>query len=133
MRLKEVLRECSDRGYPISAQGLYEAGKRYGFITNEGGTRENPNIRTLDKEKFEEWLKGALEEIPEGYVPLSKAAEMFKVGLTRLYNAIKLSELEYKRIGSGKGIYYVNTERTKEYLATHKTRSYVWRKADEEQ
>lgn len=127
MKLKNILQECIRRGYPISAQGLYSAGTRHGFITNASGTRESPNVRTFDREKFEEWIKGALEEIPEGYISVNEASKEFNVGLTRIYNAINYEGLDYKKIGSGRGIYYVDRERFKKHLATHKPRSYVRR------
>lgn len=128
MRLGEILKECSDRGYPISAQGLYAMGRRYGFITTENGTRDNPNRQVLDREKFEEWLKGATATIPEGYITLAQASKEYNVGLTILYNLIRLEDFGAVKIGSGKGVYYVDNERLKEYFATHKTRSYVRRK-----
>ena len=127
MNLKKILQECTNRGYPITAQGLYSAGVRYGFITNTSGTRENPNKRILDREKFEAWLKGAIEEIPEGYISVNEASKEFNVGLTRIYNAINYQGLDYKKIGSGRGIYYVDRERIKEHLETYKPRSYVRR------
>lgn len=123
MKLKNILQECIRRGYPISAQGLYSAGERNGFITNVTGTRENPNPRIFDREKFEEWLKGALEDIPEGYISVNEASKELNVGLNRIYNAINYEGLDYKKIGSGKGIYYVDRERIKEHLKNYKPRS----------
>lgn len=127
MKLKEVLRECQEKGYPITSQGLYDAGRRYGFIITERGTRENPNKRVLDREKFEEWLNGALEEVPEGYIKISQASKKYELGLTKLYNLIKLNVLESKQIGSGKGIYYLNEKQLVEYLRNDKTNSPKWR------
>lgn len=117
MKLNTILRECEERGYPITAQGLYRIGVSYGFITNGHGTRENPASREFDKDKFEEWITNATKEVPKGYMTLFEACNIYGIKKSWLYNIIKTADLGAERFGSGRGVLYVDKGKLEKYLS----------------
>lgn len=129
MRLREVLRDCKDRGLDITASWLYMAGEKHGFIVNGTGSRSQPNERFLDRRKFEEWLDAVTAEVPEGYLPVSKAAKELDISVSLMYRFISNGEVPTKQVGAGKGMTYVDIAGAKEFIAKrgigHKNRKAV--------
>lgn len=115
MNTNEILKECADRGYPITRQGFYDVGLRVGFLTGKG-TRDNPVRKTFNREKFEEWLAGKAEEVPEGWIRVKKASDTYGISVPMMYILVNDGTIESKRIGSGKGITYVRAESVEEYI-----------------
>lgn len=109
MHLNDVLNKCKEYGYPITASGLYHAGLKNGFLIR----KEKRKSLEFDKIKFFDWLKKATQEIPEGYVSINQLHYDLNISLSQAYILIKLPESNAIKIGSGKGIFYVDPERIK--------------------
>lgn len=112
MFLKDVLNKCKEEGYPITAAGLYYAGKKYGFLVRQDGER---NL-DFDKEKFFEWLNKAKEEIPEGWVPLSQIPKLLGISLSQTYILAKDENSGARSFGAGVGVIYVDPRRIEEII-----------------
>lgn len=112
MHLKDVLNKCKEEGYPVTAPGLYFAGKKFGFIKRNEGER---NLE-FDKDSFFEWLRKAKEEIPEGWLPLSKIPGKFGISLAQVYILVKDPESGARSFGTGKGVIYVDPERIEKII-----------------
>ena len=112
MYLKDVLNRCREEGYPITASGLYYAGKKFNFIVKREGNR---NLE-FDKEAFFKWLNKAKEEIPEGWLPLCEIAKLFKISLSQAYILAKDKNSGARGFGAGEGVIYVDPKRIKEII-----------------
>ena len=112
MYLKDVLNKCKEMGYPVTASGLYFAGKRFGFLIKKEGIR---NLE-FNKEKFYEWIDKARQEIPEGWVTLNQLHKDTGISLSKLYTLSKDPDSGAKSFGSGCGVVYVDPERIKEII-----------------
>lgn len=112
MYLKDVLNKCREEGYPITASGLYYAGKKFNFIVKREGNR---NLE-FDKEGFFKWLNKAKEEIPEGWVPLSALPEKLGISLSQAYILSKDENSGAKGFGAGEGVIYVDPRRIEEII-----------------
>lgn len=109
MHLKDVLNKCKEKGYPITASGLYYAGMKNGFLTKKEGSR---NL-DFDKEKFFEWLENAKEEIPDGFVTINELHSILGISLAQAYILVKDPESDARYFGAGKGVLYVHPGRVK--------------------
>lgn len=107
MHLKDVLNKCKENSYPVTASGLYFSGLKYGFLKRKEGNR---NLE-FDKEKFFEWLNKATEQIPEGWLPLSKLPEKLGISLSQAYILSRDEDSGAKTFGAGKGVLYVDPKR----------------------
>lgn len=112
MYQKDVLNKCKELGHPVTANALYVAGRKYGFLKKKDGVKS----LEFDKEKFLEWIDGATQEVPEGYVRVCDFAKSKNKCLATIYSLIKDDENSYVRIGVGKGVIYVNKERVEELI-----------------
>lgn len=109
MHLNDVLEKCKELGYPITASALYVAGLKNGFLIR----KEKCKSLEFNKEKFFEWLNKAKAEIPDGWVSVNQLHTILNISLSQAYILIKLPESNAKRIGSGKGVFYVDPERVR--------------------
>lgn len=112
MFLNDVLNKCREEGYPVTSSGLYYAGEKYGFLIKKDGCKS----LEFDKDKFFEWLKKCKEEVPEGWVPLSKIPALCGISLSKVYQLIKDPSSGAKSFGAGKGVIYADPERIKELV-----------------
>ena len=112
MFLKDVLNKCKEKGYPVSASGLYFSGRKYGFLKRKEGSR---NL-DFDEAGFFEWLHKATEKIPEGWLPLSEVAKELGISLSQIYILIKDEDSKVRSFGAGKGVLYVEPERIKRII-----------------
>ncbi|NLM00822.1 MAG: hypothetical protein GX220_05145 [Treponema sp.] len=109
MHLKDVLSKCKELDYPITASALYVAGLKNGFLIR----KEKGKSLEFNKEKFFEWLNKAKAKIPEGWVTVNQLHSILNISLSQAYILIKLPESNAKKIGAGKGVFYVDPERIK--------------------
>lgn len=116
MHINDVIKKCSDEGYPISRMGLYTAGKKEGFIIK----CENKKELDFDKNKFLQWLKKAKGKAPEGWVKIKDLPNIFGISLTQCYILSKDEESGAKTFGSGKGVIYVDPERIAKIIKKRK-------------
>lgn len=118
MFLKEVLKKCEESGHPMTSMGLYEAGKKNGFLTRENSSQS----WKFNKDKFLEWLEKATEKVPEGWVNLNELSKLLNISLAQCYLLIKDERSGARRIGAGKGVYYVEPERIKKIIYDNKNK-----------
>lgn len=112
MYLKDVLNKCKEEGYPITAQGLYYAGNKYGFLTKHEGSR---NL-DFNKDKFYQWLNKAKEEIPKGWLSLNEVSKKLKISLSQAYILSKDLNSGAKSFGAGPGVVYVDPGKIEELI-----------------
>ena len=116
MRIKQVVKYCSDHGYPITSIAIYKAGKRYGFLKESEGQYH----LEFDREKFLEWFKGVEAEIPEGYLSVKALAEEFSMSIPQCYALVKDDSVKKVRKGTGKGVLYVDKKTFGEFVSVRK-------------
>lgn len=116
MFLNDVLKKCKDEGYPITAAGLYFAGKKYGFL------KKNDNDKSLsfDKNKFYDWLEKAKNKPPKNWVTLNELHNKLGISLSQAYILVKDPRSEAKPFGAGKGVLYVDPAKIKELIRQRK-------------
>ena len=112
MCINDVLSKCKEKGYSISKEGLYKAGKKYGFIKKIDGKHH----LEFDKEKFLSWLDKAVEEVPNGWMTVKELSEKFNVSLAQAYILIKDEESGARFFGSGAGVLYADPERIEKII-----------------
>lgn len=112
MCINDVLSKCKEKGYSISKEGLYKAGKKYGFIKKIDGKHH----LEFDKEKFLSWLDKAVEEVPNGWMTVKELSEKFSVSLAQAYILIKDEESGARFFGSGTGVLYADPERIEKII-----------------
>lgn len=112
MYLKDVLNKCKEEGYLVTSSGLYYAGEKYGFLIKKEGNRS----LEFDKDKFNEWLKKAKQEIPKGWVSINELHNVLGISLSQAYILSKDEDSGAKTFGAGPGVIYVDPERIKEII-----------------
>lgn len=112
MFLKDVLNKCKEEGYPVTAGGLYFAGKKYGFLKKCEGSR---NLE-FDKQGFFEWLKKAKEEIPEGWMTFNDIHKKLGISLSQVYIICKDPASEARSFGAGIGVMYADPKRVEKLI-----------------
>lgn len=123
MHMNDVVRKCEERGYKITKQGIYLAGKKYGFLTR----LDEQHSWDFNQEKFLEWLDKAVEEIPEGWLTLNEASKVLNISLAQMYILVKDENAGAKYFGAGKGVMYVDPKRIEEIIQKRKAKhQYVW-------
>lgn len=123
IRVVDVLDKCRKEGYPMTRQGLYFAGEKYGFFTKKEGEK---NLE-FNKEKFIQWLARKKESVPINYIPVKQLSNEYNVNMNYAYNIANelLEEGKARYIGSGKGILYVDRNAVEEYIKTSKEQSII--------
>lgn len=123
MYINDVLRYCREHGKPMSRVGIYDAGKKNGFIFKVEGQYQY----VFDTEKFLKWFKSSFEEIPEGYISVKELKTKYGISMNRAYTIANNPKAMMRRIGSGKGIMYVNEREAEKLIAEYRnSRSYNW-------
>ena len=82
----------------VSRQGLYDIGRREGFLVKDEGGRCR-----LDVDKFNRWLSDVSRPAPEGWLCAKDIAAMYGVSMKRAYSA--LNECETVAVGRGRVTY----------------------------
>lgn len=112
MYMKDVVNKCKERGYEITKMGLYNAGKKYGFISKVN----DKHSLEFDKDKFLEWLDKATEEIPAGWLSVKQIADKFGISIAQAYILVKDENSGARAIGSGAGVIYVDPKRIEQII-----------------
>lgn len=87
IHIKELMNICSENGITYTRQSLYNIGLKEGFIQYSNDNLHGRYI--LNVEKFHEWVEAINTTlIPEGFVTLEKAGEVFGCSKTYLYRII---------------------------------------------
>ncbi len=123
MYIQSVVEKCEELGHPITPQGLYYVGKKYGFIyKDEAGKCK------LDKDRFYEWINKSKEEPPEGYISMKEASVELNIPLNTLYKLYHDGgdKSGIIRVGNGRGVLYANPRAVEEYKRQHKTSRSEW-------
>ena len=102
--INDVVKRCKEKGYEITRQGIYLAGKKEGFI------HKGSNGYELDMDKFNEWLEKAIQEIPEGYFSAKQIVEKYGVSQVEAYFILNDPDCESEKIGAH-GVLYAKQER----------------------
>lgn len=116
MRMKQIMKYCRDNGHPITAMGLYLAGKKYGFFKKIDGEYH----LEFDKEKFIGWFSGFIVKVPDGYLPIKELSKIFKLSIPQCYALAKDDSVKKIRKGTGNGILYVDEKTFGEFVNVHK-------------
>lgn len=119
MHLKDVLNKCKERGYTITAQGIYLAGKKNGFLRKVEFHGIVQKSLEFDKEKFLQWLDKAIEEIPPGWLSVKEISKKFDISVSQAYLLIKDDDSGARVIGT-RNILYADPERIKGIIDKHK-------------
>ena len=123
MHMNDVVRKCEEKGYKITKQGIYLAGKKYGFLTRP----DEQHSWDFNQEKFLEWLDKAIEEIPEGWLTLNEASKVLNISLAQMYILVKDENAGVKYFGAGKGVMYVDPKRIEKIIEERKAKhEYEW-------
>ena len=91
MFLNDVLNKCKEEGHPITRQGLYQAGKKYGFLTKVEGKKE----LDFDQEKFLEWLKVNTSDVPKNCYTINELVHELEISYMQLYSLIRDNNIPY--------------------------------------
>lgn len=123
MHMNDVIRKCEEKGYKITKQGIYLAGKKYGFLTRP----DEQHSWDFNQEKFLEWLNKAIEEIPDGWLTLNEASKVLNISLAQIYILVKDENAGVKYFGAGKGVMYVDPKRIEKIIKERKAKhEYDW-------
>lgn len=123
MYMNDVIRKCEEKGYKITKQGIYLAGKKYGFLTRP----DEQHSWDFNQEKFLEWLDKAIEEIPDGWLTLNEASKVLNISLAQMYILVKDENSGVKYFGAGKGVMYVDPKRIEKIIEERKGKhEYDW-------
>ena len=116
MKMMQVVQYCKEHGYPITAPAIYQAGKKYGFISKVEGKYH----LKFNKDKFLEWFNHSKEKVPEGYISIKNCSEIFHLSKPTCYTIAKDIMVKTVRRGAGKGILYVNKKSFGEFINIRK-------------
>lgn len=112
MKVKQVVKYCSDHGHPITSMAIYRAGKKYGFLKKI----EGQHSLEFNREKFLEWFKGFTAEIPEGYLCVKDLSKEVGLSIPQCYALAKDDSVKKMKKGTGDGILYVDKESFREFI-----------------
>ena len=121
MFIEDVLKKCEDEGFKITRAGLYSTGKKLGFIKKIEGVKS----LEFDKKLFLEWIEKKKEKAPEGWISLKQVSEKYNVSLAQAYLLAKDENCEILKIGPGRGVKYVKSERIEEIIQEHRNRNKI--------
>lgn len=113
MKMQQAELRCAQAGIYFTRQAIYDAGKKYGFTIKS----DNSKNLELDEEKFNEWLKFVTEKIPEGFHSMKECAKALNISVVTVWKWCKEHpEIETKKVGSKKGVTYVNIDKLREVI-----------------
>lgn len=108
---------CVQAGIYFSRQAIYDAGKKYGFLTNT----ENEKELDFDEEKFNAWVKIVTDEVPEGFRTMNECAKVLNLSVVSIWKYCRDNpEIETKKVGSKKGVTYVNINQLRKVIQLRK-------------
>ena len=118
--INDVVQRCKEKGYKITRQGIYLAGKREGFIY------ENDSGKQLDLEKFDKWLEKATEQVPDNYLSAKDIVKKYHVSQVFAYTVLKDSDCVCKNFGY-KGIIYGEEKSVEDVITKYRNKhKYNW-------
>lgn len=115
MKLNEILKRCSDSNHPITKQGLYFSGKKYGFYFKD----KNGNY-VFNEDKFQEYLNSANEKIPDGFLTMKQASLKFGKCVSSIWLYVNKYNIEIKNFGVGIGVKYINERQLEEFIRNNR-------------
>lgn len=117
MKMEQIILKCAQAGIYFSRRAIYDAGEKYGFTIK----KENQTALEFDEEKFNEWLKLVTDKIPEGFQTMKECSKSLNLSVVTIWKYCKEHpEIETKKVGSKKGVTYVNIDQIRKIIKLRK-------------
>lgn len=107
--IDEALELCKKYELEVTKTGLYYIGGRHGFVEKKEG-----NNIFFRKKDLLEYIKKAIEPIPDEWISIKEAADLRNITVGYIYHLINENKIQVKTLGR-KNINHILKEEIEKY------------------